>query len=76
MTTLTLTLPDDQARRLRARATDHDLSLEDYVLRVVEKDALSHEEWRERLHALPRLLGKKLPTLSEEAYSRESMYRD
>lgn len=74
--TITLELTDEQAHRLRARAAKRGQSVEEYLLSLSEREPLPYAEWKTRLEALPRLLGKKLPPLPEEAFSRETMYRE
>lgn len=74
--TLTLHLSNDQARRLKARAAQHGRSVEEYLLDIAEREALSADEWSTRLKALPDLLPRDVPTLPDEALHRETMYRD
>ena len=44
--------PDDLKERLRARADDVDLTMSDYVIRLVRHD-LSTEDWLGRLAGMP-----------------------
>ncbi|MGI9175817.1 MAG: hypothetical protein ACR2GR_10920 [Rhodothermales bacterium] len=74
--TITLELTDEQARRLEARAAEHGLCVEDYLLSLAVREPLPYEEWKALLDDLPNRLPRKLPVLPPEAFSRATMYRD
>ncbi len=48
-------MPDDLKERLRARAEKADITMSDYVIRLVREDLdkPTMEEWLERVRALP-----------------------
>jgi plasmid stability protein len=48
-------MPDDLKERLRARAEKADITMSDYVIRLVrdDLDKPTMEEWLERVRALP-----------------------
>ncbi|HET6952765.1 MAG TPA: hypothetical protein VFI47_20455 [Acidimicrobiales bacterium] len=49
-------MPDDLKERLRERARSADLTMSDYVIRLVREDLdkLTMDEWLERVRALPK----------------------
>ena len=63
-------------RRLQARATARQLSLEDYLVQLVERDALSEEDWEALADEVANLVPMDAPPLSNEALRRDTMYRD
>lgn len=74
--TITLEIPDEQARRLKAQAAQRGQSVEDYLLSLAAHEDLPYEEWRARLKALPEFLPEQVPSLPDEALRRETMYRE
>ena len=73
--TITLELTDEQARRLKAQAAQHGRSVKEYLLDLATREELPYEEWRARLKALQNLIPEGVPSLSDEALRRETMYR-
>ena len=74
--TITIELTDEQAQRLVARATERGhRTVEDYLLSLAEWKPLPKEEWEENLQRLHELT-KNVPPLPDEAFRRETMYRD
>ena len=75
------------AKQILADATSLGLPVEDYLERVIQTDAngagekpfyetASAEEWTKALNDLARKSPQYAPPLSDEAISRESIYRE
>ena len=74
--TITLELTDTQRERLYARALQNGYTnIEDYLLSLAEWEPLSEEEWKASLKRLHDLT-KDVPPLPDEAFRRETIYRD
>jgi len=81
--TVTLELKPEVEERITAEAKARGLSVEDYVQRILEgattsdPNSLPVEEWlakwKEWLHSHDYI---KAPSLSDQAISRESIYRE
>ena len=84
--TVTLDLKPEIEQRVKAEANAHGLSVEDYILKVLEREApnseanfaqtASPEEWVKAFHDWVHNTRPAHPPLSDEAISRESIYRE
>jgi hypothetical protein len=88
--TVTIELPADVEAGLRAQAQAHGLDVSDYVRDLVREHVaaraatsahsahdLPPEEWVRRFEAWTHShAGDQLPVLSDDAISRESIYRE
>jgi hypothetical protein len=85
MTTITIEIPEPQLTALEAKAKAQGLTLQDWFRQVVDREAPSTsaahlqktdpEGWIRHLEASVARL-PKMPVLSDEAMSRESIYPD
>ncbi len=83
---LTIELPAEKVAALRAHAEAHGLTLERWLEQIVEQHAqpafIGHlqksnpEEWARQFDAWVDSHDPNTPVLSDEAMSRESIYRD
>lgn len=84
--TVTLELKPDVEDRVKAEANARGLSVEDYILNVLERETpngeenfartASPEEWAKAFHEWIHTPRPAHPPLSDEAISRESIYRE
>ena len=84
--TLTLDLKPEVEEHIKAEANARGLSVEDYILNVLERETpnseanfaktASPEEWVKAFHEWVNSPRPAHPPLSDEAISRESIYRE
>jgi hypothetical protein len=84
--TVTLNLPPEKEAVFKAEAQARGLSLEQWILEVadqhVQPESVAHlqktnpEVWARRFRAWADSHDPKIPVLSDEAMSRESIYPD
>lgn len=84
--TVTLDLKPEVEQRIAAEARSQGLSVETYILNVLEKEATNGEtsfaltatpeQWKKEFLEWVHTERPKHPPLSDEAISRESIYRE
>jgi len=84
--TVTLELKPEVEEHIKAEAKAQGLSVENYILNVLERDATNGEanfaltatpeEWKKAFLEWVHTERPRHPTLSDEAISRESIYRE
>jgi hypothetical protein len=84
--TVTLELKPEVEDRVKAEASARGLSVEDYILNVLERETpdgeknfartASPEEWVKAFHEWIHTPRPPHPPLSDKAISRESIYRE
>jgi predicted DNA-binding protein len=84
--TVTLQLKPEVEERIAAEAKARGLSVETYILEVLEKEATNGEasfastatleEWKRAFREWVNIKRPAHPPLSDEAISRESIYRE
>jgi hypothetical protein len=84
--TVTLDLKPEIEEHIKAEANARGLSIEDYILNVLERDTANgeanfatmatFEEWKRVFLEWVRAPRPEHPPLSDEALSRESIYRE
>ncbi len=83
---VTLNLPPEKEAAFKAQAKAQGLSLEEWMLEVAEQyvqpvsiaqlQKTDPREWARQFRAWADSHGSDIPVLSDEAMSRESIYRD
>src|ERR1700730_7165714 len=85
---LTIELSDEKAAALKAQATAHGLTVEQWLEQIADQYALSPlpsiahlqktdpKEWARQFHAWAESHDRTTPELTDEPISRESIYPD
>ena len=83
---VTIEIPEDRVQRLRERALARGLTLEQWLVELVDvyapPNSIAHlqrtdpDEWARQFHEWAESHDRTTPPLSDEAISRESIYPD